>query len=69
MKLGQYVCLNKILDKFENGSSRIKTYVTRSNLRKTCVHFSGHIFSLVLMKLGQNVYLNKISNEFENESC
>ena len=35
MKLGQNVCLDKIFDKFENGSCRVKIYVTTSNLRKT----------------------------------
>ena len=35
MKLGQNVCLNEILDAFENWSCRVKNLVTRSNLRKT----------------------------------
>ena len=35
MKLGQNVCPDKIFDEFENGSCRVKNWVTRSNLRKT----------------------------------
>ena len=35
MKLDQYVCLDEISDKFENGSCGIENYVRRSNLRKT----------------------------------
>ena len=35
MKLGQNVCLDEILDEFQNGSCWDKNYVTRSNLRKT----------------------------------
>ena len=35
MKLGQNVCLDVILDEFENGSFRVENKVTRSYLRKT----------------------------------
>ena len=35
VKLGQNVCLDEILDKFENGSCLVTKKVTRSNLRKT----------------------------------
>ena len=35
MKPGQNVCLYQGLDKFENGSCRVKKYVTNSNLRTT----------------------------------
>ena len=38
-------------------------------LEKPWVHYSGKIFSLVLMKLGHNVCLNEISDKFENGSC
>ena len=61
MKLGQNVCLNEISEEIENGSCRVKNYVTKSNLRKPCVHSRGHIFSPIIMKLGQNVCLDEIS--------
>ena len=35
MKLGQSTLLDEISDKIENGSCRIKSYVTRSNVIKT----------------------------------
>ena len=35
MKLGQSVCLSEILYIFENGSYWVKTYVTRSNHRRS----------------------------------
>ena len=35
MKLGQNVCLDEILEQFENGSCGVKNYFNRSNLRKT----------------------------------
>ena len=35
MKLGQNVCLDVTLDELENGSCRVKNYVTRPNLIKT----------------------------------
>ena len=59
MKLYQNVCLDKILNEFENGSCRVKNFVTRSNLRKPHVCSRGHIFSPVIMKPGQNVCLDK----------
>ena len=34
MKLGQPVCLDKILDEFENWSCRVKNYDIKSNFRK-----------------------------------
>ena len=37
MKLGQNVCLYDIPDDLENGPCRVKNYVTRSNLDKTCM--------------------------------
>ena len=70
VKYGQYVCLDKISNEFENGSYRNKK--TRSLgqiLEKPCEGSRGHIFGLIIMKLGQNVCLGKISDEFENESC
>ena len=35
MKLGQNSFLDEISDKLENGSCRVQTYVTRSNVGKT----------------------------------
>ena len=35
MKLGQDVCLDEILDEFENKSCWVKNLVTRSHLRET----------------------------------
>ena len=35
VKLGRNVCLDEILDEFENMFCRVKKKVTRSNLRKT----------------------------------
>ena len=51
MKLGQNVCLDKILDGFENGSCQVKNFDTSSNLKKTCVRSRGQTFSPVLMNL------------------
>ena len=33
MNLGQGLCLDEILDDFQNGSCGVKNYVTRSNLK------------------------------------
>ena len=62
MKLGQNICLDKILDEFENRS-------VGQILKKPCVRSRGHVFSLIIMKLGQTLCLDKISNKFENGSC
>ena len=35
MKPDQNVCVDEILDKFENWSCRVKNLITRSNVRKT----------------------------------
>ena len=35
MKIGQNILLDKISDECENGSCRVKNWVTKSNLRKT----------------------------------
>ena len=51
MKLGQNVCLNNILDKFQRFHH--VSSITRSLgqiLKKPCVHPRGHIFSLIIMK-------------------
>ena len=52
MKFGQNVCFDKISDEFENGSCRVKNYVTRSNHRKTSM---DHNLSTIHM----NVCLGK----------
>ena len=38
-------------------------------LEEPCVHFRGHIFSLIIMKLSHNVFIDEISVKFENGSC
>ena len=55
MKHGQNVCLNKISDEVENGSSQYKTRSLGQILDKICVHFRGQIFCSVLLKFCQNV--------------
>ena len=69
MKLGQNVCLDKILtsSKMGHGGSEIKSL--GQILEKSCVCPRGHIFNPIIMKLGQIVCLDEISNEFEIESC
>ena len=69
MKLGQNVSLDEISKELENGSCRVKNRSLGQILEKPCVHFRGHIFSLIIMKLGQNDCLDKISDKFENGSC
>ena len=59
MKLGQNVCLDKISDVFENGSCRVKNWVTRPTLRKPCVRPRGNIFRPIIMKFKQNVCLDE----------
>ena len=67
MELDQYVCLDEILHKFENGSCPVKNWVTSSNVKKKkkkakiSVLSRGHIFSPVIMKPCQNVCLHEIS--------
>ena len=69
MKFGQNVFVNEILDKFENGSCRVKTRSQGQMLEKPYVCSRGHIFSPIIMKLDQHVCLNEILHEFENGSC
>ena len=60
MKLGQNVCLDKILDKFKMGHVGSKTRSLGQILEKPCVCSRGHILSLIIMKLGQTVCLDEI---------
>ena len=46
LKLGHSVCLDKILDEFENGSCRVKKLVTTLNLLKTLYTLERPHFSL-----------------------
>ena len=69
MKLGQNVCLDQVLDRFENGSCWVKTRSLVQILEKPCVCSRSHIFSLIIMKLGQNVCLDEISDMLENGLC
>ena len=62
MKLGQIVCVDEILDDFENGS-------LGQILEKPCVRCTGRIFTSIIIKLGQNVCLGEILDEIENGSC
>ena len=68
LKHGQNVCLDEILDRFENGSCWVKTRSLVQILKKPCVCSRSHIFSPIIMKLGQNLCLDKISDMFENGS-
>ena len=69
MKLGQNVCLDEILDDFENGLDGSKTMSLDQILGKPSVLSRGHIFNLILIKFGQNVCLVEISDEFGNGLC
>ena len=69
MKLGQNVCLDRMSDKFENGSVWVKTRSQDQILEKPCVHCIGYILVQILMKLGQNVCFDDFYEEFENGSC
>ena len=64
MKLGQNVCLDKISDKFENGSCWVKTRSLCLILEKPCVRSRGHIISPIIMKLSQNICLDEFSDDF-----
>ena len=69
MKLGQNVCLDEILDEFENGSCWFKTRSLGQILGKACVCSRGHIYSPIIMLHAYNVSLDEISDELENGSC
>ena len=69
MKLGQNVCLNEILDEFENGSCLSKARSLGQMLEKPFVRSRSHIFSPIIMKLVENVCLDKFSDCFKNRSC
>ena len=66
MKLGQNVCLDKILVKFEDGSVSSKTRSLGQILEKHCVCARGRISSTIIMKLSQNVCLDEIGDEDGN---
>ena len=68
MKLSQNVCLDEILDQFENRSCWVETSLLVQILEKPCVCSRSQIFSPIIMKPGQNVCLVKISDVFENGS-
>ena len=68
MKHGQNVCLDKISDRFENGSCWVKTRSLVQILDKPYVCSRSHIFSPIIMKLGKDVCLEEISDVFENGS-
>ena len=50
MKRGQSVCLDEILDEYENGSCWLKTRSPASFLENP----RGHILNQIIMKSGQN---------------
>ena len=62
MKLGQKICPNDILDKFENGSSCLKNMATRGR------GIFPYMASWIFMKLCQNICLNDILDVYENGS-
>ena len=66
MKFGWNVCLDEILNDFENRSCQVRS---GQLIEKPCVRCRGHIFSPIIMKHGQNVCIDDISHEFENGSC
>ena len=62
MKLRRNVCLNGILDKFENASHQLGQI-----FKKLCVCSRGHIFCPILWKVGSNISLDDMSKQFESE--
>ena len=68
MEVMQNVCLDEILDDFENVHVGSKTRSQVQILEKTCVCSRGLIFSPIIIKLGQNVFIDKILVVFENGS-
>ena len=60
MEVSQNVCLDEILDEFENVHVGSKTRSQVQILEKPCVCSRGHIFNPIIMKLGQNVFIDKI---------
>ena len=72
MKRIQNVCLDKISDRFENGSCWVKTrslvQIYKKNPKKPYVCSRSHICSSIIMKLGQNVCLDEISDVYETGS-
>ena len=69
VKLGQNVCLDKILDKFGNRLCWSKTRSLGQILEKPCVHSKSHIFGPIIVKRGQNGCLDVISDKFGDGSC
>ena len=62
MKCDRNVCIDKILEEFENGSCPVKTLSQGQILGKPSVLSRGCIFGPILMKLGWKVCLEKISD-------
>ena len=52
IKLGQNVCLDKILDELKMGQVGSKSRSLGQILEKPCVRFRGHIFTPIIIKLG-----------------
>ena len=69
MKLGQYVCLDDILEEFENGLVGSKSRSLGQIVEKPCVRSRGHILSPIIMKISQNVCFDKMLDDFEKRSC
>ena len=62
MRLCENVCLDEMVDEFENGS---KSRSVGQIFEKPCVRSRGHIFIRIFTKLCQNICLDKISDELE----
>ena len=69
MKLVRLLTLMKSWMILKLGHLGSKTRSLGQILEKPSVHFSGHIFNLMLTKLGQHVCLDEISDEVENGLC
>ena len=67
MKLSKNICLDKSQMSLKMDHVRSKTRLLANILGKPCAHYSGSIFSPLIMKLCQNVCL-EISDEFKNGS-
>ena len=69
MKLAQTVCLNLILNEFENGHARSKAGSLGQILeRKICLCSTGYIFCSIFFKFRQNVCFSNFLHNLENGS-
>ena len=66
LKLGQNICLEDILVKFDHGWGGVKSRSLGQILEKSCLHSRGHIFYPICPKLAQNVCLDDILVKFDH---